>query len=177
MNPSSLVGAQAGITYTAEAIVAPGTTAAPGSRVNLMLGTPDPTPDATLVGNRVAARSQSTANSDTPVAFADLNTIMPLHPLAQQNIGFYIDHTVDDPAAAAADLPNVAITTLLQRALEYETMTLETAMYPAHEGYELVGVIVPNDSEFSPPGVVGLETAWKGDLCKGRMTHTIKRAY
>lgn len=171
-NPSTT---KPGINYTAAQVPA-GTVAPVGSRINLMLGNPQVTPDPSQIANRVTVRSQSTTNSGQPTATADLNTVMPNHPNAQNQIGFYIDATVDEATADASNLAANALSTLLSRALEYETITLDTFAYPTHEGYELVGVTIPGDAEFGS-GVTCSEVGWTLDLMSGRMTHSLKRAY
>ena len=159
------------IIYTAEPYV-PNRTGTVGQNVCLMMGAPQVVPDPTMLANRVVAVSQTVTNSSAPVAFADLNTLMPNHPLAQQNIGFYIDQQVNEATADAATLQANANTTLLARALAYETLTLDTYLYPAHEGNELVGVRIPLDPEFSAT-VSTKEQAWSADLIGGRVVRTL----
>lgn len=159
------------IIYTAEPYV-PNRQGTVGQNVCLMMGAPQVVPDPTMLANRVVAVSQTVTNSSAPVAFADLNTLMPNHPLAQQNIGFYIDQQVNEATADAGTLQANANTTLLTRALAYETLTLETYLYPAHEGFELVGVRIPLDPEFAVT-VSCKENAWAADLISGRTTRTL----
>ncbi len=178
---SSAVQRTPTITYTAEP-TAPD--AAPNAaqiaqRVNLLLGPPTATPDPTKFANRVMARSTAPSAAAVPVAWADLDTVMPNHPRAHINTGVWVDATITDATVAAGDLPALALSTLLTRALTSQIITLDTFAYPSHEGYELVGVRIPGDAEFGSASstAAGKEQSWSIDLFSGRMHHVLQQAF
>lgn len=122
--------------------------------------------------------SETPSSQYTAIGYtAVLDNAMPNHPLAGARIKVNIPATIDvtsttDPAVlrAAGDAE------LLRRALSYKTVTLDTLAYPAHEGHEIVGLIIPGDAEYSTVQL-HKEVAWSIDLLAGTAKHTMKRIY
>lgn len=126
--------------------------------------------------NRVICRSH-TVNGLYDFAMADLNTLIPGHPLSQQEVGFYIDVMVHDQFADTNEaLLNTATAELRRRLAAYQELTLLTMPWPVSETNDVVAVSISTDSELSAPGGVNFsETAWTMDLFTGEMQHTLAR--
>lgn len=130
------------------------------------------------IANRVFVRSQNNVGT-LQAGFADLDTVIPGHPLSQGVIGRYIDATVDDQIGGGqAGRDRRARRELYRRLSTYQTFTLETLPWPAHEAFDVVEVRIDGDPEFGD-GAVFHERGWSLELpserSSGRMTHDLSR--
>ena len=141
--------------------------------------------DPADIANRVFARSKSTqpaggGNADAPltVGVADANTILPGHPLSQAKIGLYVDLVVDnDVAATQQALDAQARKVLQERITSYERVTTPSLAWPAHEGYDLIGVTFDGDRDLDG-GRLYLEDQFTlvlvAEKGTGQMTHRLR---
>lgn len=128
------------------------------------------------IANRVICRSKN-ASPTAPygIATADLNTLIPTHPYAQQNIGFYIDAVVDDTVAGSlVDLAARAQLELYTRAQMYNKVGIVTQAWPVHEAFDVIGVQWSGDSDFDTQRTLQ-EREWKLNLFTGETARTLRR--
>lgn len=136
--------------------------------------------DPSRLANRVWCRAQR-RNGTLRIAKADADDLVPGHPISQGVIGRYIDAVEDvkvAPGQKAIDAR--ARKKLLRRLATYQTFTLDTLAWPAHEAHDLVGVQLAGDPEFGDQ-VTLHERSWSmvlrsssGDR-EGTMTHELSR--
>lgn len=130
--------------------------------------------DLSAVCNRVFAQGQ-TANGYFDIGVADLDAIVPGHPLGQQTIGFYIDVTVQDQASTTnAGLVQTAAAELHRRTSTLRQYNVETLAWPVHEANEILQLALSADAEIGT-GVLCIETDWALDLREASMTHVMQR--
>lgn len=124
--------------------------------------------------NRVICRSHQ-INGLYDFQMADLNTLIPGHPLSQEQIGFYIDVMVHDQFADTNDqLLQTATAELRRRLAAYQEMTLHSLAWPVGEVNDVVAVRYSTDVELADYTNF-LETGWQIDLMTGEMQHTLAR--
>lgn len=131
------------------------------------------------IANRVFCRAQR-RNGDLLYGMADLDDVVPGHPLSHGVIDRYIDAVEDvhvAPSKSALDAR--ARKKLLQRISTYQTFTLDTMAWPVHEAFDTVGVSIAGDTELDGENVFH-ERRWSmvlrsrgGD--EGTMTHDLAR--
>jgi hypothetical protein len=126
--------------------------------------------------NRVICRSH-TVNGFFDFQMADLNTVIPGHPLSQAQIGFYIDVLVHDQFATnSVQLLATATAELRRRLAAYQEVDVTTLPWPVSEVNDVVAIRYSTDAELSPAaGINFLETAWDLDLFTGAHQHTLAR--
>lgn len=142
--------------------------------------------DPSNFANRVFARSKSNQPSgggtqDAPltVGVADANAVLPGHPLSEARIGFFVDFTVDNDAAATQQaLDAQARKELLLRITSYERVVTPSLAWPVHEGYDLIGVRFDGDRDLGTARVY-LEDQFSlvllaRDKAPGQMTHRLR---
>lgn len=116
-------------------------------------------PDLKQIANRVKGWTQPDSGQQAvfgevnTVAFqaiADLNDLLPQHPLAQVNTKRYVTAPLNQPTAGSyAELYAKCAEDLFNRLASWETMTLKRAGFLAqHDGSGIVGVKIRNDPEF-----------------------------
>lgn len=147
---------------------------------SIIIGDLDVTHDLSRVANRVFARSKHKRRDHANVGVADLNDLIPRHPLAERNIGTYIDIDIDLPAGHGARGLNAKARQHLYRRLSaLEEIDFTTLAWPVHEAYELIGLAYTGDPEFDH-GAKFHEAGWgltlvtQGDGL-GTMTHRLRR--
>lgn len=135
--------------------------------------------DPSRLANRVWCRAQR-RNGTLLAGKADANDVVPGHPISQGVIGRYIDIVEDIKIAPSKPaLEARARKKLLKRLSTYETFTLDTLAWPAHEAFDTVAVRLDDDPEFGAEAVFH-EQAWsmtlrgQGDE-EGTMTHELSR--
>ena len=126
--------------------------------------------------NRVICRSH-TVNGFFDYQIADLNTVLPGHPLSQAQIGFYIDVLVHDQFATnSVQLLATATAELRRRLATYQEVDVTTLPWPISEVNDIIALRYSTDAELSPAaGITFLETAWDLDLFTGAHQHTLAR--
>lgn len=137
--------------------------------------------DPDLAGIRnvmyVVAKEAALVNPGTVLGIANLDSLAPRHPLAPRNSGVVIEDEVR-PASAMSQqaATNLARRELYASLLAWETLTLETGLNPAHEGFEVIGLQVEGDPELDTEQAF-LEQSWTADLVNGRMRHQLARTF
>ena len=126
--------------------------------------------------DRIANRVRVSARNGefVGVAWADANTLAPGHPLAQRQIGFYIDnHYSDTVASNLSDLQARANRECRDGLASFQRLAFDSLAWPAHEAFDILGVLVDGDVEF---GSVqrGHERRWSFGR-DGQMSHEIRR--
>lgn len=107
------------------------------------------THDLARAANRVFCAARARRGDFNHVGEADLNDILPDHPLAERNHGTYIDLDIDVPAAQARHgLDRQARRILFRRLGVLEEVSTPSLAWPVHEAYDLVGVQVEEDERF-----------------------------
>lgn len=135
--------------------------------------------DPGRVANRVFCRAQR-RNGDLLYGMADLDDVVPGHPLSKGVIDRYIDVVVDvDIAPSKSALEARARKKLLGRVSTYQTQELETLAWPVHEAFDVVGVSIAGDSEFGDLALLH-ERSWSMVLRsdgrkEGTMEHRLSR--
>lgn len=177
-NPTvDLSKASANISYTAERLD-PASVAQipPYQRVALLLNNPQVTPDVSQIANRVIVESTA-SQGPKQLGIADLNDFIPNHPLAQRQIRFYQDSTINNSTSQTADsLSAQALTSLFAKITAYEQVHIETAPYPAHTGYDIVGLTIPQDLEYGTQQLTA-ELGWNFDMFAHRVRRDLRRLY
>lgn len=131
-------------------------------------------PNLERIGNRVIARSDDPKWNG--VGVGDLNDLIPDHPLAQRQVGFYVDVPMSVPFAANdSHLRGLAVRELYDRLAGYASLSFETGPNPEHEAFDTVGIRVPGDLRFGDESMLFHERAWSMDLSTGRMRHDLRR--
>ena len=131
-------------------------------------------PDLERIGNRVIARSEKP--DFVGAGLADLNDLIPDHPLAEQQVGFYVDVPISSPTAAStATLTSLARREMYERLAGYASLSFGTGPNPAHEAFDVIGIRVPGDLRFGDEAMLFHERAWTMDLRTGRMNHDLRR--
>lgn len=126
------------------------------------------------IANRVTVRGK-TPQGMFAYAVADADTFAPNHPLAHNKIGYYIDAVVDDSVAGSQnDLQNRANAQLQRRLFAYDTVMFTTVCWPVMQLYDVVGIQVAGDYDFSTLQNVYV-TGYAFDLFHGHMTTTAQR--
>lgn len=139
-----------------------------------LLGDIVETPDLERIGNRVISRSDDPKWNG--VGVGDLNDLIPDHPLAQRQIGFYVDVPMSVPFAANDDhLRGLAKREMYDRLSGYASLSFDTGPNPEHEAFDVVGIRVPGDPRFGDEAMLFHERAWSMDLATGTMTHDLRR--
>lgn len=124
--------------------------------------------------NRVVAHGHS-INGLYDIAVSDLDTLSPGHPLAQQQIGFYIDVEIADQISEdVTGLQKAADAELNRRLIAFNEINIDTMAWPVHEAFDIVGLRYSTDAEFGS-GITCYETYWDLDLRTGQMTHALSR--
>lgn len=146
-----------------------------------ILLTPVPvTHELDRIANRVFARSKARRGNHMNVGVADLNDLMPDHPLAERNIRAYIDIDIDVPAGqGAAALEAQARRTLYRRLAAMETVATPSLAWPVHGAYDYVGVRFDGDRQLDTEGRFR-ESAWDLTMVTegegvGVMNHRLQR--
>lgn len=133
------------------------------------------TNDLSLLANRVVGRANN-AGGFMGLVIADADELLPNHPMAKRNLGFYMTKTLDFPTVGSyAELTPATNFALLDRLSRTESLTLRTEAMPAHEAYEFVGVQWAGDPILDTVQRYR-ERGWDLDLFSGDMTHTLYRA-
>lgn len=135
--------------------------------------------DPSRLANRVWCRAQR-RNGTLLAGKADADDVVPGHPLSQGVIGRYIDVVEDVKIAPSKPaLEARARKKLLKRLATYETFSLDTLAWPAHEAFDIVGVRLDDDPEFGEQATFH-ERSWSMTLRsqgedEGTMTHDLSR--
>lgn len=133
-------------------------------------------PDFAHVANVVHGVAQNKKDADFP-ATADLNDLLPDHPLAERKVRRYVKATITPSAAGAHKTIAAACQReLFDRISYFETTELETSYNPAHDLFDVVSLRIPDDPDLDTAGLY-YEKGWTLDLITGRMTHDLRRLY
>ena len=133
-------------------------------------------PDLSEIANFAIVTAQNPAGYND-IGTADLNTLIPLHPLAQKNMGRYIDASATSSVAGSTATLNARAKTLLYRRIAtLASIECTTLANPAHDAWEIVVMRVPGDPELDTPQLCA-EYGWAFDLMTARMTHDLRRTY
>lgn len=125
----------------------------------------------------VVAKEAALVNPGTVLGEAHLDQLAPSHPLAPRNSGVVIEDEVYPSSAMSQQAAtNLARRELYSSLLGWETITLETGLNPAHEGFEVIGLQVEGDAELDTEQAF-LEQSWTADLVNGRMRHQLARTF
>lgn len=128
------------------------------------------TPALDKVANRVTVTGQSPSGFND-VAVADLNTLIPGHPLSQGVLGWYIEAAATSTVAAnQLQLQAQANAILYERLRTYETVTFSSLANPMHDAWEILSLRVPGDARLDSPQLAA-EMGWSFDLFTGQMHH------
>ena len=132
------------------------------------------TPNLSAVANR-AIVTQTNPTGPQDVAIADLDTLIPGHPLSRGVVGFYIDVAGTSPGGASYPQLQAQANTMLYTAVRtYESVRFTTMPNPAHDAWEIVSLQTANDPVFGTAQLCA-EQAWSWDLFAGVMTHDARR--
>lgn len=141
-----------------------GTLVTPGQQVD----------DLSALCNRVYAQGSS-ASGYYDLGVADLDVLVPGHPLSQRAIGFYIDVVVQDQVSTTpTGLLATATAELHRRVNSMSQYNMDTLPWPVHEAFDILGLTMSQDAEIGA-GVKTLETNWSLDLRTGEMTHVMQQ--
>lgn len=131
------------------------------------------------IANLVVCRAQR-RNGSLLYGQADLDDVVPGHPLAYSTIGRHI-RVIEDVSVAPSKsaLEARARKKLLNRISTFQTFELDTLAWPAHEAFDVVGVGIDGDVELGGE-VLFHERRWSfvlrsaGDK-EGTMNHDLSR--
>ena len=150
------------------------------ARDGIMLDPVQEKHDLDELANRVYVRSETTTDNWMRAGVADANRVVPTHPLAQRQIGFFIDAVRDDPGNVGHEALNRrARTELLRRLASVQTLTTPSLAWPVHEPFDVVGVRYDGDRALSDLALFdehgySLTLVGRG---QGEMVHTLSRRY
>lgn len=135
------------------------------------------TPNMEELANYVIART-TTAGGKQRIATADLNDILPDHPLAEHHHGFYFPVPLDETRATSVEaLEQRARRHLLEQANYYRTARLVTAAMPLHETPDIYGLVLPGVDGFEDGTGAWQGIGWSMNLFGEAMEHDIRQAF
>lgn len=104
-----------------------------------------------LFANRVIGTLRN-AGGWTDYAIADADLLLPGHPGAHNQIGFYVDVPYDDALASnAQDLARNVQADLYQRISLHENVTVNGWLNPQHEGFDVCSLEWTDDEVYGTP--------------------------
>lgn len=144
------------------------------SAASILVGPLETSRDVDQVANRVTIRNHAPGGT-VQVVTVDANKVAPTHPLAQKQIGFYIDISYDEPLAVTEAALRARATKALHRRLScLATVRVKTLAYPVHESFDVVGLQWDGDADYGI-GQIHHEKDWSLNLFTGEMQHTLRR--
>ena len=131
-------------------------------------------PNMREIANRaIVTQRNSTGPQD--VAIADLDELIPGHPLSRGATGFFIDVSASSPGGSSYPQLVAQAKDLLYKAIRsYESLAIVTLPNPEHDAHEVVSYRMPGDPIFDTPQLCA-EQSWSFDLFSGDMNHDLRR--